>query len=51
MVLDPCLRFLTLINGVDPVNEPWQHVEEGHHQDEGRRDPGPSDGAQVPSPE
>ena len=42
---------LTFINGVDPVDEPWQHAQAGHGQDEERRKSRSSYGAQVPSSE
>ena len=36
---------------VDPVNKSGPHVEDGHGQDEDRRQPRPGDGAQVTGPE
>ena len=42
---------LTFIDGVDPVDEPWQHTQAGHDQDEERRNSRSSYGAQVPCSE
>ena len=39
---------LTFIDAVYPVDEPWQHAQAGHGQDEERRNSRSSYGAQVP---